>query len=67
MPTYEYNCKSCGANFEVFIKSADKNSVTCPECRSRSLQEVYRFNLNRGGSPVQNACETCPGVQGGIG
>ncbi|HHX75177.1 MAG TPA: zinc ribbon domain-containing protein [Firmicutes bacterium] len=66
MPTYEYNCKSCGANFEVFIKSADKNSVTCPECRSRSLQEVYKFNLNKGSSPA-SACDICPSAQGGMG
>ncbi|NLM46909.1 MAG: zinc ribbon domain-containing protein [Firmicutes bacterium] len=67
MPTYEYKCKDCGANFEVFIKSADKNSVTCPECRSRSLQEIYKFNLNRGGSSAPSACDTCPGGQGGMG
>ena len=32
MPTYEYECKSCGHNFEVFQSMSDPTLKDCPEC-----------------------------------
>ena len=32
MPTYEYECKSCGHSFEAFQSMADDPLKTCPEC-----------------------------------
>ena len=32
MPTYEYECKSCGHNFDVFQNIKDDPIKTCPEC-----------------------------------
>ena len=32
MPTYEYECKSCGYNFDVFQNIKDEPLKTCPEC-----------------------------------
>ena len=32
MPTYEYECKSCGHNFEVFQSMSDPSLKDCPEC-----------------------------------
>ena len=32
MPTYEYECKKCGHNFEVFQSMKDEPLKTCPEC-----------------------------------
>jgi putative FmdB family regulatory protein len=32
MPTYEYECKSCGHNFDVFQSILDEPLRTCPEC-----------------------------------
>jgi len=32
MPTYGYECKSCGHNFDVFQSMKDDPIKTCPEC-----------------------------------
>ncbi|MCM8795223.1 MAG: hypothetical protein NC928_00815 [Candidatus Omnitrophica bacterium] len=32
MPTYEYECKSCGYRFEAFQKITDKPLEMCPRC-----------------------------------
>jgi len=32
MPTYEYECKHCKKNFDVFQKITDKALEKCPKC-----------------------------------
>jgi putative FmdB family regulatory protein len=32
MPTYEYECKSCGKTFEAFQSMADAPLESCPSC-----------------------------------
>lgn len=32
MPTYEYECKSCGHTFEAFQSMSDDPLKNCPEC-----------------------------------
>ena len=32
MPTYEYECKSCGHNFEAFQSMSDDPLKDCPQC-----------------------------------
>ncbi len=32
MPTYDYECKACGHEFEHFQKMSDEPLSTCPEC-----------------------------------
>jgi putative FmdB family regulatory protein len=32
MPTYEYECKSCGHSFEAFQRMADDPLQICPQC-----------------------------------
>lgn len=46
MPTYEYECKSCGYGFEVFQSMSDEALRECPECG----REVRR--LINGGSGI---------------
>jgi putative FmdB family regulatory protein len=46
MPTYEYECKSCGYYFDVFQSMSDSPLTTCPQCG----KEVRR--LIRGGSGI---------------
>jgi len=46
MPTYEYECKSCGHDFEVFQSMSDLPLKECPKCG----QEVRRLIF--GGSGV---------------
>jgi len=33
MPTYEYRCRECGHEFELFQSMTDEAVKTCPECR----------------------------------
>ncbi|MDR2096192.1 MAG: zinc ribbon domain-containing protein [Treponema sp.] len=44
MPTYEYECKSCGYTFDKFQNMSEEPVKACPECG----QEVRR--LIRGGT-----------------
>jgi len=46
MPTYEYECKSCGHGFEFFQSMKDEPLKTCPDCG----KEVRR--LINGGTGV---------------
>ncbi|MDR2798312.1 MAG: zinc ribbon domain-containing protein [Treponema sp.] len=32
MPTYEYECKSCGYTFDVFQRMSDAPLTSCPQC-----------------------------------
>lgn len=32
MPTYEYECRSCGADFDVFQSMSDAPLTVCPSC-----------------------------------
>ncbi len=32
MPTYEYECASCGKRFDKFQKMSDEPVRTCPDC-----------------------------------
>jgi putative FmdB family regulatory protein len=45
MPTYEYECKTCGHNFEVFHAMSDPPVQNCPECG----KEVRRLILGGAG------------------
>lgn len=33
MPTYDYECKDCGYNFEHFQSMSDDPLTTCPQCK----------------------------------
>ncbi|AEE16773.1 FmdB family zinc ribbon protein [Treponema brennaborense] len=35
MPTYEYECESCGKRFEAFQKMSDAALTECPGCGKR--------------------------------
>ena len=45
MPTYEYECVSCGHNFEVFQAMSDEPLKTCAKCG----KEVRRLILGGAG------------------
>ncbi len=32
MPTYDYRCRGCGRDFEVFQRMSDKPGASCPGC-----------------------------------
>ncbi len=46
MPIYDYNCPSCGANFECFGKMSLPNQVRqCPHCKKFANKVPSRPNL----------------------
>lgn len=36
MPTYEYRCRDCGRDFDLFQRMSDKPGATCPDCGGRA-------------------------------
>jgi len=40
MPTYEYECKACGATFERFQSITDKPIRRCPTCRGQRVRRL---------------------------
>jgi putative FmdB family regulatory protein len=40
MPTYEYECLSCGHQFEEFQKMTDKPIETCPKCKGKARRKI---------------------------
>lgn len=39
MPTYEYQCKSCGHELEVMQRMTDARLTTCPQCQQETLEK----------------------------
>ena len=35
MPTYEYKCKACGHQFEIFQFMSDESLTQCPVCNGK--------------------------------
>ena len=40
MPTYDYRCKKCDHEFELFQSMKDKVKRKCPECGKLSLERL---------------------------
>ena len=40
MPTYDYECESCGHQFEQFQSITAKSTRKCPECGKMKLQRL---------------------------
>ena len=41
MPTYEYECKSCGHNFEVFQSMSEEPLKTCAKCGKEVRRLIF--------------------------
>jgi len=41
MPTYEYECKSCAHNFEIFQAMSDQPVKDCPECGKEVRRLIF--------------------------
>jgi len=41
MPTYEYECKTCGHAFEVFQAMSDQPLKDCPECGKEVRRLIF--------------------------
>jgi len=42
MPTYAYQCQSCGVQFDKVQKFTDKPLTRCPECRKGRVHRVVQ-------------------------
>ena len=40
MPTYDYRCKECGNEFELFQQMSDSVKKKCPECGKLKLKRL---------------------------
>lgn len=40
MPTYDYRCKACEHEFELFQSMSDSPKRTCPKCGKRQLERL---------------------------
>lgn len=40
MPTYEYSCNSCNAEFECEQRISDSSLAACPSCGSRDTRRL---------------------------
>lgn len=52
MPTYEYQCRNCGHQLEVFQKITDEPLLDCPKCQQTALGKVIsasNFHLKGSG------------------
>jgi putative FmdB family regulatory protein len=51
MPLYEYNCKSCGSDFEKRVSFAEADiSPECPECDSPETHKRISLFASHGAS-----------------
>ena len=41
MPTYDYECNSCGHEFELFQVISDSPRKKCPECGKLRLRRLF--------------------------
>lgn len=39
MPLFEYMCVRCGNHFEQLVRSSGTQEVTCPRCKSNTVQK----------------------------
>lgn len=42
MPTYDYKCKDCQNQFEVFQSIHDDALTTCPDCKGQIVRLISR-------------------------
>lgn len=40
MPTYDYRCKDCGSEFEVFHGMNEKPEVVCASCEGKHTEKM---------------------------
>ncbi len=65
MPIFEFKCQDCGNLFErLFMRSDEKVDLTCPECRSETLERVvsktnYTISVGLGGNQPKITAKSC--------
>lgn len=66
MPIYEYTCRDCGHDFELFVRSAAAIAQSaCPHCQSARIDKHFSTFASTqhtlGGSSAANSAPNCAG------
>lgn len=70
MPTYDFRCNQCQHRFSQFVALKDKDRVTCPQCQSQDVSQLFTgFLYNKpgggsvgtGGGCTSGNCGSCAG------
>ncbi len=65
MPIYEYECTSCGKQFERLVLGSDEE-ITCPNCGAGSPKKLMSGFAHRSGSgPLVSSSGGCSSCSGG--
>lgn len=72
MPVYEYRCKECGENFELFVRSVAKQNAPrrgvgpdgtmphCPKCGSPEVKKaISLFGVAGASGSSKTAAASC--------
>ena len=61
MPIYEYECKDCGKESEMLVRSSEEG-VVCPSCGSSSLKKMFStFAVSMAAKSVDHQMIPTPG------
>jgi len=41
LPTYDFRCNECGHKFTVFVNISQKDTVTCPSCGAKKVEQLF--------------------------
>lgn len=64
MPLFEYQCSTCGHEFEEIVTAG--STPTCPRCESENLRKKFSaFAMGRGGTTRSSAAPSAPVSFGG--
>lgn len=68
MPIYEYQCKPCGHQFEVLIRTQSDLPKKCPKCgAAKPTKQFSSFAVAAaGGHDHSEACSHCPSADAGV-
>jgi putative FmdB family regulatory protein len=63
MPIFEYQCKDCGATYDVFHKVREvEEDIVCPSCTSKEHQRLLSApNFSMSTKAGSDFCSSSPG------
>lgn len=61
MPAYDFKCKSCGKSFTTRVSISERDTIRCPECNSKNLQQVFQNFAVQVKGNNEGGCNSCDG------
>jgi len=58
VPVYDFRCRQCGEVSEVFLRSTEARTVSCPGCGSVSMEKLISasYLVKMGAAPHGKTC-----------